>query len=297
MPTGATLLDPAFLRKLDSLSLRSRRLVRAGLRGERRSRTLGRGVEFADYRSYQIGDDYRHIDWNIYSRLDRLFIKLFSEEEDINVHLLVDTSGSMGWGDPRKLDYAARIAAAIGYIGLVNLDRVGAVAFAERVHRVLPPHRGRGHIFRLFEFLKALPQPPGGTSNLRQAMWEYVHQTKRRGLLIIISDLLYPDGYEEGLKLARYHRFDPFVLHVLSDDEVMPSVRGDARLVDVETRQAVEVSVDGPALETYARVRDAYLTGVEEFCLRHQIDYVRATTAIPFEDLILRYLRIGGLLQ
>ena len=294
---STTLLDPQFLRKLDTLSLRSRRLVRAGLRGERRSRTLGRGVEFADYRSYQIGDDYRHIDWSIYSRLDRLFIKLFSEEEDINVHLFVDMSGSMAWGSPRKLDYAARIAAAVGYIGLVNLDRVGAVAFATRVERLLPPQRGRGHIFRLFEFLHGLPTPAEGRSSLREAMWEYVHKTKRRGLLLIISDLLYPDGYEEGLKLARYHHFDPFVIHVLSDDELVPVVRGDARLVDAETQQAMEVSVDGPALEAYARARDAFLSGLEEFCLRHQIDYVRATTTVPFEDLILRYLRLGGLLQ
>jgi len=293
----ATLLDPQFLRKLDRLSLHARRPARAGLRGERRSRTLGRGVEFADYRSYQIGDDYRHIDWNIYSRLDRLFIKLFSEEEDINVHLFVDVSGSMAWGEPRKLDYATRIAAAVGYVGLVSLDRVGAVTFGDHVHRVLPPHRGRGHIFRLFEFLAGPAQPAGSASSLRDAMWEYVHRTKRRGLLVIISDLLYPDGYEDGLKLARYHHFDPFVIHVLSEDELVPPVRGDARLVDVETHQAVEVSIDGPALEAYERARDAYLGGVEEFCLRHQIDYVRTTTTIPFKDLILRYLRLGGLLQ
>src|SRR5438093_2308585 len=158
----AALLDPQFLRKLDTLSLRSRRLARAGLRGERRSRTLGRGVEFADYRSYQVGDDYRHIDWSIYSRLDRLFIKLFSEEEDINVHLFVDTSGSVGWGAPRKLDYAARIAAAVGYIGLVNLARVGAVASAARVQRPLPPRRGRGRLFRLFAFRRGPPAPTGG---------------------------------------------------------------------------------------------------------------------------------------
>jgi uncharacterized protein (DUF58 family) len=296
MTTAATLLEPAFLHKLDTLRLRSRGPVRTGMRGERRSRTLGPGVEFADYRSYQVGDDYRHIDWNIYSRLDRLFIKLFSEEEDINVHLFVDTSGSMAWGAPSKLEYAVRVAAAIGYVGLVNLDRVGAVAYAARVQRVLSSQRGRGHVFRLFEFLGGLSQPAGATS-LRTAMWEYVHQTKRRGLLLIISDLLYPDGYEEGLKLARYHRFDPFVIHVLSDDELVPSVRGDARLIDVETRQAVEVSVDGPALEAFARARDGFLAGVEEFCLRHQIDYIRTTTTIPFEDLILRYLRIGGLVQ
>jgi len=165
------------------------------------------------------------------------------------------------------------------------------------VQRQLPPQRGRGQIFRLFEFLEGLPAQTGGASSLQGAMWEYVHQTKRRGLMLILSDLLYSDGYEEGLKLARYHHFDPFVIHILSDDELMPAVRGDARLVDAETQQAVEVSVDGPALEAYARARDAFLGGVEEFCLRHQIDYVRATTTVPFEDLILRYLRFGGLVR
>src|SRR5438046_8143092 len=156
-----TLLDPTLRRQLDRLGLQCRRVARAGLRGERRSRTVGRGVEFADYRSYQVGDDYRHIDWSIDARLDRLFIKLFSEEEDINVHLFVDTSGSMGWGAPRKLDYAARRAAAVGYIGLVNLDRVGAVAYAARVQRQLPPQRGRDEVLRLFDFLEGLPAQTG----------------------------------------------------------------------------------------------------------------------------------------
>lgn len=289
-----TLLDPQFLRKLDNLSLRSRRIFRGSFRGERRSRTLGRGVEFADYRSYQSGDDYRYIDWNIYSRLDRLFIKLFSEEEDINVHLFIDTSASMAWGEPDKLGYAVRIAAAVGYIGLVNLDRVGAVAFSDHPHQTLVPHRGRGQVFRLFDFLSGVRG--GGSSDLRRAMWEYLHQTKRRGLLILVSDLLFPDGYVEGLKLARYHRFDPFIIHVLSDVELTPSLTGDLKLVDVESQAAVEVTVDGPALEAYGRARDAYLRDLERFCLRHQIEYLRTTTSLPFEDLVLRYLRIGGLI-
>jgi uncharacterized protein (DUF58 family) len=290
-----TILDPGFLRKLDTMTLRSRRLFRGMLRGERRSRTLGRGVEFADYRSYQSGDDYRYIDWNIYSRLDRLFIKLFSEEEDINVHLFVDTSRSMAWGDPSKLDYAARIAAALGYIGLRHSDRVGIVAFADRPSRIVPPQRGRGQVLRLFEALEALEGR--GSSDLRTAMWEYVHQTHRRGLLVLISDLLFPGGFEEGLKLARYHRFDPFVIHVLSDDEIAPQAAGDLSLIDIETQAKVDVSLDGPSLEAYGRTRDAFFTEIEQFCLRHQIDYLRTTTSVPFDDLVLRHLRLGGLIQ
>lgn len=291
----ATLLEPGFLRKLDTMTLRSRRLFRGMLRGERRSRSLGRGVEFADYRSYQSGDDYRYIDWNIYSRLDRLFIKLFSEEEDINVHLFVDTSRSMAWGDPSKLDYAARVAAALGYIGLRHSDRVGVVAFADRLSRIVPPHRGRGQVLRLFEALGELEGR--GTSDLRTAMWEYVHKTHRRGLLVLISDLLFPNGFEEGLKLARYHRFDPFVIHVLSDDEIAPQAVGDLSLIDIETQAKVDVSIDGPSLEAYGKARDAYFAEIEQFCVRHQIDYLRTTTTVPFDDLVLRHLRVGGLIQ
>lgn len=294
MSTAATLLEASFLRRLDRLGLRSRRAMRGLLRGERRSPRMGRGVEFADYRSYQAGDDFRYVDWNIYSRLDRLFIKLFSEEEDINVHLFVDGSRSMGWGEPSKLDYAVRLAAALGYVGLRNLDRVGAVVFSDRPRRVLPLHRGRGHTLQLFEFLSQAA--PEGTSDLGATMRRYVYQTKRRGLLILISDLWMPGGYEEGLKLARYHRFEPFVIHVVSDDELAPAVRGDVSLIDVESAAALEVSVDGPALEAYGRARDAYFAGIERFCLRHQIDYLRASTSIPFDELVLRYLRIGGLL-
>lgn len=294
MTTAATLLDAQFLRRLDRLGLRSRRITRGLLRGERRSPRQGRGVEFADYRSYQIGDDFRYVDWNIYSRLDRLFIKLFSEEEDINVHLFVDGSRSMGWGTPDKLDYAVRLAAAVGYVGLRNLDRVGAVVFSDGPQRVLPLHRGRGHILQLFEFLSQVE--PRGISDLGATMRRYVYQTKRRGLLIVISDLWLPGGYEEGLKLARFHRFEPFVIHVVSDDELTPGVRGDVNLVDVESAASVDVSVDGHALEAYGRARDAYFAGIERFCLRQQIDYLRASTSIPFDDLVLRYLRIGGLL-
>jgi uncharacterized protein (DUF58 family) len=296
--SGPFLLDPPFLRRLENLALRSRRVVRSGMQGERRSATLGRGVEFADYRGYQAGDDYRYIDWNIYSRLDRLFVKLFSAEEDINVHLLVDRSRSMGFpsgeGEGTKLHYAAQVAAAIGYIGLINLDRVSAAAFDREVRTVYGPGRGRGQALPFFRFLGELT--PGGSSDLAAVMREYAHQTRRRGLLVIVSDLLMAEGVEEGLRLARGHRFEPFVVHVVSEEDLAPALAGDLRLVDSETGAAVEVSIDGGALRTFARTRDAYLGGLERFCLRHGVEYLRATTAIPVADLVLRYLRVGGLI-
>jgi uncharacterized protein (DUF58 family) len=289
-------------------------MVRSGLRGERRSAALGRGVEYADYRSYQAGDDYRYIDWNIYSRLDRLFVKLFSEEEDINVHLLIDRSASMGFAPgpeapPQagaggaagpggrlltKLEYAVRVAAAIGYIGLVNLDRVGAAGFDRKITASLGPGRGRAQSLHLFRFLGGLG--PGERSDLSATMREYVHTTRRRGLLVLLSDLLMPGGYAEGLKLARAHHFDLFLIHVLSEDDLTPPLAGDLRLIDSESGTTTEVTVDGPALRAYLRTRDRYLTELEQFCLRHRIEYLRTTTATPFTDLILRYLRVGGLI-
>ncbi len=294
MATSPLLLEPEFIARLERLTLLSRRLYRSGLRGERRSGTLGRGVEFADYRSYQVGDDFRYIDWNIFSRLDRLFVKLFSEEEDITVHLFLDVSRSMGWGQPPKLQYAARVAAALGYIGLANLDRVGAVAFADRPVRVLAPRRGRGGALVLFQFLTGLVAE--GPSDLAAALRAYALRTRRRGLLVIISDLLLPGGFAEGLRLAHYHRFEPYVIHLLADEELHPRLEGDLRLVDSETGRAVEITLDGAALDAHGRARDRYLTELEQFCLRHQVEYLRATTSVPFDDLVLRYLRVGGLI-
>jgi uncharacterized protein (DUF58 family) len=291
---GDLLLEPEFLARLERLTLLSRRLYRSGARGERRSGTLGRGVEFADYRSYQVGDDYRYIDWNIYSRLDRLFVKLFSEEEDVNVHLFVDASRSMGWGHPSKLDYAVRVAAALGYIGLSNLDRVSAVAFADRPLQTLAPLRGRAGVFTLFRFLSHIESQ--GRSNLTASLSEYGLRTRRRGVLIIISDLMFPDGVASGLRMARYHRFEPFLVHLLSDDELAPAFSGDLRLVDSETGAAVEVTADAATMTAYARARDRYFGEIEQDCLRGQVEYLRAATSIPFDDLVLRYLRAGGLI-
>ncbi|MDR7483887.1 MAG: DUF58 domain-containing protein [Armatimonadota bacterium] len=293
MRPAPLLLEPEFLAKLERLSILSRRLYRSGARGERRSSTLGRGMEFADYRSYQVGDDYRYIDWHIYSRLDRLFVKLFSEEEDVTVHLFVDASRSMGWGQPSKLDYAVQIAAALGYIGLTNFDHVGAVLFTDRPIRTLAPRRGRPAVLTLFHFLAQAQAD--GQSHLAGALAEYSLRTRRRGVLVVISDLMFPDGVAAGLRLARYHRFEPFILHLLSDGELSPALAGDLRLVDSETGASVEVTADAATEAAYARARDRYLAEVEQTCLREQVEYLRAATSIPFDDLVLRYLRAGGL--
>lgn len=290
-----SLFDPGFLQTLETLSLVSRRRVRGQQRGERRSIIRGRGIEFDDYRAYQLGDDYRYIDWNIASRMDRLFVKLFSEEEDLDVHLLLDTSRSMAAGAPSKLSLAKRLAAAIGYIGLVNLDRVGVTAFASADGPSLSRLRGRARAFDLLHFLDALP--PSGDTHLNAALRHHLAGTRRRGLLIVISDLLDPHGYEEGLRLACHRRFQTYVIHVLADEELLPRLSGDMRLVDVETGRALEVSVDADTLRAYTDARDAFFREIERFCFAWGVDYVRTVSTVPLETLMLRYLRQGGLLR
>jgi uncharacterized protein (DUF58 family) len=290
------LLDPRFLQRLEALSLMSRRRVRGRQHGERRSLVRGRGIEFDDYRAYEPGDDYRYIDWNIASRLDRFFVKLFSEEEDLDVRLLVDSSRSMAAGAPvSKLLLAKRLAAAIGYIGLVNLDRVEVGAFSSGLGPRLSRLRGRGRAFDLLRFLDGII--PEGATDLGLAVRRAVDTSLRRGLLVVISDLLDPRGYEDGLLRARHHRVQTFVIHVLADEELAPRLSGELRLVDVETRRAVDVTVDADALRAYAAARDAYLDGIQRFCFRHGIDYLRTTTSVPADDLVLRYLRQGGLVR
>ena len=297
--SGATsrqrLLDPGFLQKLETLSLLSRKRVRGMQRGERRSIARGRGVEFDDYRAYQPGDDYRYIDWNVVSRLDRLFIKLFSEEEDLDVLLMVDTSASMAAGHPSKLLLAKHLAAAVGYIGLANLDRVGVSAFATTAGPRLERLRGRARAGDLLGFLERLE--PSGETDLLLAMRRQLAASRRRGLLVLLTDLFDPRGYERALLLARARRFQTFLIHLLADDELAPRLAGDLRLVDAETGRAVEVTVDAEALRAYAAARDAFFHGIERFCFHHGIDYLRTTTSVSVESLILRWLRQGGLVR
>jgi uncharacterized protein (DUF58 family) len=289
------LLDAAFLQKLETLSLLSRRRLRGVQRGDRRSTARGRGVEFDDYRAYQLGDDYRYIDWNVASRLDRLFVKMFSEEEDLDVALLLDTSRSMAAGHPSKLLVAKQLAAAIGYIGLVNLDRVGVTAFASAVGSRLDRLRGRGRAVDLLAFLGDLA--PSGATDLGMAMRQHLSTARRRGLVILLSDLLDPRGYEPALLLARAHRFQTFLIQILADEELTPPLAGDLRLIDVETERSIEVTVDAEALRAYASARDGFFAGIERFCYRHRIDYLRTTTSVPVETLVLRWLRQAELLQ
>lgn len=286
-----TLLDETFLRKLEQLSLLARKIRSGVSRGENISINRGASLEFSDYRLYQPGDDFRYLDWNIYSRLNRLFVKVFTAEEDLTVHILLDTSRSMAFGEPTKLWYAGRLAAALGYLAVNNLDRVGVSAFAEGIEHSLQPVRQTSHVFSIFDYIASLK--PSGRTDFNRTLRDYSLRTKRPGLAILLTDLLDPGGYMEGLRALLYRRFDVMLIQVMAEDELDPRFKGPFRLIDGETEDETELNVEPETVDEYKRRLGIFFGEIEEFCLSHDIEYLRTTNRIPFEDVVFSYLRRG----
>lgn len=284
-----TLFTPEFLAQLERLSLASRRVFRGRVKGERRSLRRGHSVEFCDYRPYGVGDDLRYVDWNVYGRLDRLHVKLFLDEEDLCMHLLVDGSSSMGFGRPSKLEYAARLGAALGFVGLVNLERVGVGVLREKNTDGWPPARGRNQFGSLVDFLVNL-RSEGGT-RLNEALGAYAMRSREPGLAVVISDLLDPGGFETGVRALLERRFDVHLVHVLDPEEVSPTFHGDLRLVDSETGELREITVDGEALRAYRERLHQFLARVEAFCRARELGYHRVITDVPVEAFVLSQLK------
>jgi len=286
---GRSLFTSEFLAQLERLTLASRRTFRGRVKGERRSPRKGQSVEFSDYRPYGVGDDLRYVDWNIYGRLDRLHVKLFVEEEDLCLHLLIDASASMGFGRPTKLDYATRVAAAIGFVGLVNLERVGVGVLRERASEGWPPARGRSQFPALVDFLAGLRA--GGATRLNEALGAYALRAREPGVAVLLSDLLDPAGYEAGVRALLERRFEVHVLHLLATEELHPTLGGDLRLHDSETGEVRDLTVDGEALRLYRERLAEFLDRAERFCRSHEIGYRRAATDTPLEEFVLAHLR------
>jgi uncharacterized protein (DUF58 family) len=278
-----------FLAQLERLSLLSRRVFRGRVKGERRSLRRGHSVEFCDYRAYGVGDDLRYVDWNIYGRLDRLHVKLFVDEEDLCLHLIVDASASMNFGTPTKLDSAVRIAAALGFVGLVNLERVGIGVLRDRVAEGWPPTRGRNQVPGLLDFLGRVE--PSGSTSLNEGLANYAARSRQAGLAVVISDLLDPGGYESGIRALLERRFDVHLVHVLSPEEMNPELAGDLRLVDSETGEMRELSMDGEAVRAYRERLRQFLERAETFCRTKEIGYHRIVSDAPIEEFVLAQLR------
>ncbi len=292
-PARDALFDEDFQRRLEWLAVVSRRVFAGRLRAERRTKKSGSGIEFADHRDYAPGDDLRYLDWALYARSDRALVKLFEEEEDLAVYVLLDCSASMAAGAAPKFDHARRLAAAMAYVGLANLDRVGMLAWSTAHAKRLPPARGRGQIFKVFDFLRGARAE--GETALADAARAFAAESRRRGVAVIVSDLYDPAGFERGINAVRYQKFEPMVIHVTDAREAELGEVGDVELVDVETGRAREVTLT-PALaaryrEAHARWRDE----VEGFCKSRQIPYAAADVDGRFEDQVLTLLRRVGM--
>ncbi len=289
------LFDDEFQRKLDYLAIVSRRVFAGRLRAERRTKKSGSGVEFADHRDYQPGDDFRYLDWNVYQRFDKLLVRLFEEEEDLAIFFVLDASASMAFGGGEKLRYAKKVCAALAYVGLANLDRVSLVTTTDHVMDRMPETRGKARIFKVFRFLR--DAKADGTTDLGDAMKTFVAQNKRRGLVVLVSDLYDPHGFEKGINVLRYNKFDPFVVHVVDPAEARPKLHGDVLVYDCETGDEREVTVTAKVLSRFAEAHAQYLSDVERFCATRQVPYVRASVDVPFDEMILRVFRRGGFLR
>jgi uncharacterized protein (DUF58 family) len=284
-----TVFDEGFLRQLERLQLLMRQPARGGLKGGRRSVKRGQSVEFADYRDYTLGDDLRQLDWNILARLEKLFVKLYVEEEDVTITFLLDASASMAAGKPDKLTYAKRAAAALGYIGLASEDRVSIVALTGRAGRRQAAIRGSGRVFRLLAALSGIPISDGHT-DLIAAVRHAGAQLTGRGVVILLSDLLDPNADRVVRELAATGS-DVVILHLLSPEELDPQLEGDLRLVDVESGEGMDVTIDLATIDDYKERLAAWRDGFADTAAKRQVAYVPLSTDVPLAELVFAELR------
>ena len=289
-----SLFDSDFLRKLEYLSLVSRRVFRGRLLAQRRTKQLGGGIEFADHREYTPGDDLRYLDWNVYAKFGDLLLKRFQEEEDLHVYILLDASKSMDCGSPNKFDYARRIAAALAYIALADLDRVSILAYADKPLDVLPLTRGKDRVLSILKFLENI-KTGGASTDLATVSKSLVNRAQRTGLVVIISDLYDQVGFKSGVDLLRHRRFEPHVIQVHTAEEANPTFLGDIELDEVETGQRRKITVTERKQKQYRQLFAEFLTSIETYCKTYSLSCTRSTTDLPFDELILRMMRASGI--
>ncbi len=292
------LMTPELMARIGQLDLSSRKIFSGKLKGERRSKKRGESVEFADHRPYVTGDDIRHVDWNVFGRLDVLFLKLFLEEEDLSLHLVVDCSGSADCGEPNKFFFQQQVATALAYIGLVNLNRVAITTVGAGESGILGSLRdlrGRRRLQDVVRFMCDIE--PEGVADFAEAAKRIALTRRGKGVMILLSDFFMKDGYETPLRLLVGHGYDLFALQVLSPQELNPTIGGDLRLKDVEDGDTAEVTISAPLLKKYQANMNAYCNRLHDFCVRRDIVHMTVPSDTAVDVLLLDYLRQRGLLK
>jgi uncharacterized protein (DUF58 family) len=292
---SSPLLTPLLLSRLERLEIVTRKIFRGELKGQRRSKRKGESVEFADYRNYAPGDDLRRLDWNLYARLDKLIMKLFQEEENLHFYLLVDTSQSMDFGQPTKLDHAKQLAAALGFIGLVRSEHVWIETVGQEASKRSLGFRGRHSVQRMLRQIEeidvASPIP------LATGIKNFSLRHSGRGVVVLISDLMDKQGYQQVLRMLASHRFDSYVVQVLSQEELDPNLHGDMKLVDCEDQQEEEITVSADLLSRYRRGLTAWTGELQNYCTHRGIHAMQVSNQMPIETLVGDLLRCQGLVR
>ncbi len=297
----ANLLTPELLRRLEQFQLLAARRAKSSAKGERRSRARGQSVEFADHRSYVPGDDFRHLDWNLYGRLERLFLKLYEEERELPVRIFLDASESMTFGEPRKFDFARQVAGAVGYVALCGFDRVSIVPFPgagislEKTSAelaalgALRSVRGRKSSMQFFQNISALTA--GGGADLNEALRRGALEACTAGLAVVLSDFLDPAGYEAGLTALVGRGFQVNAVQILAPEELAPTTFGDLRLVDSESGGLQEVTFGRYRMKAYQQTVQNFIQRLREFTTKRGINFFMAPSNMDLQDLLLKQLR------
>jgi len=286
------LLSPELLRRLEQFQLLAARRAKSSARGERRSRARGQSVEFADYRNYAPGDDFRYLDWNLFGRLDKLFLKLYEEERELPVRIFLDASESMTFGQPPKFEFARQIAAAVGYVALCGFDRVSVQVFPEHdasITGALRAVRGRKTALQYFQNLSKLTAR--GAGNFNESLRRGALATRQTGMAVLLSDFLDPAGYEPGLNALIGRGFQVNAIQILAPEELNPAAYGDLRLVDSETGQCQEVTFGKYRLKAYQQTVQNYCQRLREFCQSRGVHFFSVSSATSLEQLLLKQLR------
>ena len=292
------LISPDLMKRLEQLQLLARRRSKSTAKGERRSGARGQTVEFADYRTYVPGDDLRRIDWNLFGRLERLFLKLYEEERELPVTIYLDSSESMSFGRVSKFDFARQVAASVGYVALCGFDRITVEPFPLADDQAglvgeLRAVRGRQSAMRFFDNLNRLKA--GGTADFNQALRLGAMKHRAQGGIVVLSDFLDPAGYEDGLKSLASRGSEVHAVQILAPEELEPSSYGDFRVIDSETGAEQEVTFGKYRLNAYRATVQNYCRRLQEYCRARGIRYQLAQSDTPIDDLLLKAMRTGGM--
>lgn len=290
-----SLIAEDFLRKLETLTILTKKGAAGPLRGIHRALRRGEGLEFLDYRKYHPGDDLRYVDWNIYGRLQKLFIKLFLAEENLTVNVLLDLSQSMTTGNPTKALCAQKITAALGYVFLANFDKLSVTPFTDKLNPNTAFFQGKKNYPRLLAYLLSLK--PGGPTNFNVSLTEFAQRTRKRGIIIILSDCMDASGYSDGLKILVSRNHTVSLIQILEPEEIAPLAQGNILLQEIETGVKKKIFITPALIQQYKYRFNQYCSQIRTFCLQSGIDFFSYHTQTAFEQIFIEYITTSKLFK